>query len=167
MYSRLRGRRTRLTRQDGSRRSGQALVEFAVAIIPFLMLLMAIVDLGRGIYMLNGTSEAAREIARVTSVHPADSSGVLGSSPQAAAVIATQRGLIPNLTINPAVDITCVDYLDQVLPVSKCYSGVVNLDTDAGNYIRVHLTAPFVPMTPLVSAFGTHIFDSTSRIQVP
>jgi Flp pilus assembly protein TadG len=155
------------TRPRRARGSGQALVEFAVAIIPFLMLLMAVVDLGRGIYMLNGTSEAAREIARVTSVHPSDASGDLGSSPQAAAVIATQRRLIPNLTINPAVDIVCVDYLDQVLPNSKCFSGVVNLDTNAGNYIRVHLTAPFVPVTPLVSAFGSHTFDSTSRIQVP
>jgi Flp pilus assembly protein TadG len=167
MNSRPRSRRIHVTQQDGPRRSGQALVEFAVAIIPFLMLLMAVVDLGRGIYMLNGTAEAAREIARVTSVHPADSSGDLGSSPQAAAVIGTQRGLIPSLTINPSVDIVCVDYLDQVLPDSKCYSGVVNLDTGEGNYIRVHLTAPFVPMTPLVSAFGTHTFDSTSRIQVP
>src|SRR6476469_7757587 len=162
--------RRSMARRDRTRRdrtAGQALVEFAVAIIPFLMLLMAVVDLGRGIYMLNGTSEAAREIARVTSVHPSDSSGILGSSPQAAAVIATQQRLIPNLTINPAVDIVCVDYLDQVLPANKCYSGVVNLDTNAGNYIRVHLTAPFVPVTPLVSAFGSHTFDSTSRIQVP
>jgi Flp pilus assembly protein TadG len=148
------------------RRSGQALVEFAVAVIPFLMLLMAVIDLGRGIYMLNGTSEAAREIARVTSVHPWDASGDLGSSPQAAAVIATQRGLIPNLTINPSVDIACVDYLDQVLADGACTS-VPNHDTGSPNYIRVHVTAPFVPMTPLVSAFGSHTFDSTSRIQVP
>jgi Flp pilus assembly protein TadG len=140
-------------------------VEFAVAIIPFLILLMAVVDLGRGIYMLNGTSEAARDIARVTSVHQWDSSKDLGSSPEVAAVITTQRRLIPNLTINPSVDIVCVDYLDQVLADIACQSGA----TTAGipNYIRVHLTAPFVPMTPLVSAFGSHTFDSTSRIQVP
>jgi Flp pilus assembly protein TadG len=147
------------------RHAGQALVEFAVAIIPFLMLLMAVVDLGRGIYMLNGTSEAARDIARVTSVHQWNASGDLGSSPQAAAVIATQRGLIPSLTINPSVDIVCVDYLDQVLADTSCQSGKA---TDGiPNFIRVHLTAPFVPMTPLVSAFGSHTFDSTSRIQVP
>lgn len=147
-------------RRRRSDRSGQALVEFAVAVIPFLMLLMAVVDLGRGIYMMNGTSEAARDIARVTSVHPWNSSGDLGSSDQAAAVIATQRGLIPNLTINPSVDITCVDSLDQVLADKACQPG-------SENYVRVHVTAPYVPVTPLVSAFGSHVFDSTSRIQVP
>lgn len=152
--------------QPRRRRSGQALVEFAVAVIPFLMLLMAVVDLGRGIYMMNGTSEAAREIARVTSVHQWDASGDLGSSPQAAAVIATQRRLIPNLTINPSVDITCVDYLDQVLPDADCNAGGTS-DGQNPTYIRVHLTAPFSPVTPLVSAFGSHVFDSTSRIQVP
>src|SRR4051794_33773717 len=142
------------------RGSGQALVEFAVAIIPFLILLMAIVDLGRGIYMLNGTSEAARDIARVTSVHQWDGTGDLGSSPQAVAVIATQRRLIPGLTLNPSTDIACVDALDQLLTDDQCATG-------RGNYIRVRLTATFSPVTPLVSAFGTHTFDSTSRIKVP
>ena len=37
--------------------------------IPFLILLMGVFDLGRGIYTMNGTSEAAREITRVTIVH--------------------------------------------------------------------------------------------------
>ena len=146
--------------------SGQALVEFAVAVIPFLMLLMAVVDLGRGIYMMNGTAEAARDIARVTSVHPWNASKDLGSSPEAAAVIATQRGLIPNLTINPSVDITCVDYLDQVLPDTQCQSGSTS-DGASLTYVRVHVTAPYAPVTPLVSMFGSHVFDSTSRIQVP
>jgi Flp pilus assembly protein TadG len=140
------------------KRSGQALVEFSLAIIPFLILLMAVVDLGRGIYMANGTAEAAREIARTTSVHPYDACCDLGSSTQAASTIATQRGLIPGLTINPSVDIVCVDDLDQVIADSTC---------KPGNYVRVHLTAPFTPITPLVSAFGSHIFDSTSRIQIP
>ena len=35
----------------------------------FLLLLFGVVDLGRGIYQFNGVSQAAREIARVTSVH--------------------------------------------------------------------------------------------------
>ena len=56
-------------RRDPSRSDGQALVEFSLAVIPFLILLMGVFDLGRGIYMMNGTSEAAREINRVTIVH--------------------------------------------------------------------------------------------------
>jgi len=138
----------------GRKRSGQALVEFSLAIIPFLILLMAVVDLGRGIYMANGTAEAAREIARTTSVHLWDSSHNL--SPQSAATIATQVGLIPGLTVNASTDLVCVDDLDQVQ--ANCLPGF---------YVRVHVTAPFTPITPLVSAFGSHVFDSTSRIQIP
>jgi hypothetical protein len=134
---------------------GQALVEFSLAVIPFLILLMGIFDLGRGIYMMNGTSEAAREITRVTIVHPDDGSGNLGLSTDTTDVIATQRGLIPGLEIDPATDITCVDQYDQA--VVQCLPG---------HFIKVHVTAEFEPITPLVSAFGSHTFESTSRMQL-
>ena len=136
---------------------GQALVEFSLAVIPFLILLMAIFDLGRGIYMMNGTSEAAREISRVTIVHRDDGSG-LGFSADTTAVIATQRNLIPGLEIDPATDITCVDEYDQLV-VGNCLPKV--------HFIKVHVTADFAPITPLVSAFGSHTFESTSRMQIP
>jgi hypothetical protein len=158
MISSIRPSKARHDRTRRGRAAGQGLVEFAVAIIPFLVLLMAIVDLGRGIYVMNGTAEAARDIARVVSVHPVGATDDLGSSTQAGDVISTQRKLIPGLTIDPSTDIVCVDLLDQVIPDDEC---------QPGDYIRVHLTAPFTPATPLVSAFGTHTFDSTSRIQVP
>ena len=84
------------------REHGQALVEFSLAIVIFLVLLMAIVDLGRGIYMFNGVSQAAREIARVASVHP----GTTFGGPELTAVVQTQKKLIPNLG-NPTY--SCVD----------------------------------------------------------
>jgi hypothetical protein len=150
------------------RSDGQAVVEFALAVIPFLILLMAVLDLGRGIYMMNGTSEAARDITRATIVHLFDADGNLGMSPETTEVIATQQGLIPGLEIDPAADIVCVDVYDVVQdPViggsapndPKCNPGQ--------DFIRVHVTADFSPITPLVSAFGTHTFESISRMQVP
>jgi hypothetical protein len=140
-----------------SAQRGQALVEFSLAVIPFLILLMAIFDLGRGIYMMNGTSEAAREISRVTIVHHGGP-GNLGFSADTTAVIATQRNLIPGLEIDPATDITCVDELDQPV-VGTCLA--------KKHFIKVHVTAEFEPITPLVSAFGSHTFESTSRMQIP
>jgi hypothetical protein len=140
-----------------SAQRGQALVEFSLAVIPFLILLMAIFDLGRGIYMMNGTSEAAREISRVTIVHHGGA-GSLGLSADTTDVIATQRKLIPGLVINPATDITCVDEFDQPV-VGQCLPKI--------HFIKVHVTAPFEPITPLVSAFGSHTFESTSRMQIP
>ena len=146
-----------MNRLARSAQRGQALVEFSLAVIPFLILLMAIFDLGRGIYMMNGTSEAAREISRVTIVHHGDGAN-LGFSADTTAVIATQRNLIPGLDIDPATDITCVDELDQPV-VGNCLPKV--------HYIKVHVTAPFEPITPLVSAFGSHTFESTSRMLIP
>lgn len=152
--------------RSSDRADGQALVEFALAVIPFLILLMGVVDLGRGIYMMNGTSEAARDINRATIVHLTDGSNTLGMSDQTADVIAKQQGLIPGLAIDPAIDIECVDMNDVVqLPFGTnnndetCQRGV--------DFIRVHVTADFVPVTPLVSAFGNHTFESTSTMQIP
>jgi Flp pilus assembly protein TadG len=148
----------RLRRRSRPAERGQALVEFAVVLIPFLVILMGIVDLGRGIYVMNGTAQAAREIARVTSVHTYSTCCDLGSSTQSQQVIAVQRGLIPGLAIDPSTDIVCVDVADNVIADNTCRPG---------DYVRVHVTAPFTPVTPLVSAFGTHTFESYSRIQIP
>jgi hypothetical protein len=147
---------------------GQALVEFSLAIIVFLTLIMGIVDLGRAIYTMNGTAQAAREIARVTSVHPCGSGlfacATLGSSTQAGDVIATQQSLVPGLTFGTSTatslanGITCVDASDNVIPDVACRSE---------DFIKVQVRAPFSPITPLVGFFGSHNLTSTSRIQKP
>jgi Flp pilus assembly protein TadG len=148
------------------RREGQALVEFSLALIPFLVLMMGVFDLGRAIYMMNSTAEAAREIARVTVVHPFGATTDLGSSTQTQGVIATQRGLVPNLQITPSTDIVCVqpNYDEAntflVRPDSECRDR-------ADRLVQVRVTAPFSPVTPLVSMFGSHTFESTSRVDVP
>ena len=151
-------------RRHGRRGVGQALVEFSLAVIPFLILLMAVIDLGRGIYALNGTSEAARDIARATIVHLTDSSGTVGMSDETAQVIATQQGLIPGLEVDPATDIECVDAFDTVQNPELGNQEDCTLGED---FIRVHVYADFAPVTPLVSAFGTHTFESISRMQIP
>ena len=150
-----------MLRHRSDRSGGQALVEFSLVLIPFLILLMGVFDLGRAIYTMNGTAEAAREIARVTSVHPWDGSGVLGSSTETADVIATQQNLVPGLDITVASDITCVDALDAAVDDDECWAN------DDDRWVRVYVSAPFEPITPLVSMFGDHEFESTSRIAVP
>ena len=56
----------------------------------------------------------------------------LGTSAETA-VIATQRGLVPNLAINPATDIVCVDTTDIVKPDSECFAGA--------DFVRVQVTS--------------------------
>ena len=150
-----------LPRRRSGRSRGQALVEFSLVIIPFFFLIMGIFDLGRGIYMMNGTAEAAREIARVTSVHSGCPLNAvtcdLGSSTETASVLATQRRLVPGLAINTATDITCVDINDVVKADNTCRWGV--------DYVRVRVTSSFAPITPIVSMFGSHVFESYSRVR--
>ena len=85
---------------------GQALVELALALPVFLMMLLGIFSLGLGVYTWNGLSQAAREIARTTSVHPAV---VLGASTETRRTVATQLGLVPGMADPPPANFVCVD----------------------------------------------------------
>jgi len=62
--NRLRRRRAR-----GRGRRGQAMVEFALVIPIFLLLLVAIFDLGRAVFAYNTLTNAAREGARLAAVN--------------------------------------------------------------------------------------------------
>jgi Flp pilus assembly protein TadG len=104
---------TRRGRQ-GDRRSGQALTEFAFVLIPFMFLLMGVVDLGRAIAINNGVANAAREIARVTALHPGST---LGNSAETAEATAIQRKLVLNMH-DPAtvIAITCTNLSGTAVP---------------------------------------------------
>src|SRR3954453_6554986 len=159
----------RLFTKRDDRARGQALVEFSLVVVPFLVILMACVDLGRAIYQMNGTSEAAREIARAVSVHPYSRCTIgscdLGSSAEVQGVVSTQRNLVPSLHVSPSTDITCVepqtDGSDTVVADGTCGK---NVDPD---YVKVTLRSQFTPVTPIVMIFGSHTFTSTSRIKWP
>ena len=135
----------------GHREGGQALVEFSLGIIVFLVMLMGLVDLGRGVYMYNGVSQAAREIARATSVHPGSP---LGASTEALDVLATQKHLVPDLG-DPTF--SCVD-IDGSSITGTC---------QAGQWVRVSIAASYRPMTPLVGIVGPISMQSASSIQIP
>jgi Flp pilus assembly protein TadG len=133
---------------------GQALVEFSLTIVIFLVLMMAIVDLGRGIYMYNGVSEASREIARVTAVHPGTT---FGSSAEITAVVNTQKGLIPNLG-NPTFACVDIDDSTTALDQGKC---------PKRHRVKVTVTAPYGPVTPVMGLIGTWNMSSTSTVVMP
>jgi Flp pilus assembly protein TadG len=148
-----------------ARPPGQALVEFSLALIPFVMMLLGIFDLGRGIYMNNGVSEAAREIARATAVHPCDTSTcTLGNSPETLAVIATQKGLIPGMgSPSSSVTFACTTVSDVVVTGNQTCSG----GSGAALYVRVTVAVPFSVLTPLLSMVAPSTLQSTAHVQVP
>ena len=59
-------------------------------------MVMGIFDLGRGIYMYNGVSQAAREIARVTERLPGDHRS---AEHETVGPVAIQRALVPGMAI--------------------------------------------------------------------
>jgi hypothetical protein len=141
-----------LVRARGDR--GQALVEFSLAIIVFLLLLMGIVDFGRAIYQSNGVAQAAREVARATSVHPGTNFRVTaGQSAQTKAVLAVQKGLIPNLK-DPTI--VCVDIAGAEL----------NRPCLPGDWVKVTIAAPYTPITPILGLTGTWNLSSSSAIVI-
>jgi hypothetical protein len=133
--------------------AGQALAEFAIVLPLLAMFILGIVDLGRGIYMYNGVSQAAREIARAASVHPGSS---LGTSAETAAVIATQKSLVPGI----ADPIFHCEYLD---------GGTVPGDGTGGcaapDVVRVEVHAAYQPAS-ILGIFGTLDFTSSASDQI-
>ncbi len=141
-------------RRDGAKQErGQALVEFSIAIIVFLLLLMALFDFGRAVYMYNGVSEAARDIARVAAANQ----GVSGYSTAAQTRINTQKALVPGLTV---LDPICVQSTDA--STASGTPGWCGSDT----YLVVTARATYTP-GPLLGFLGTIQLESSSRIQVP
>jgi hypothetical protein len=142
-------------RTPRARDRGQALVEFSLAVTVFVFLLMSIFDFGRAIYQYNGVAQAAREIARVTSVHPGGDFRIpAGRSSETNAVIATQKGLIPNLQ-DPTI--TCVD-IDGTVIKTGCVPG---------NWVKVIVVAPYSPITPLLGLVGIwNIQSSSTSVQL-
>ncbi len=137
---------------------GQGLVEFAIAIPVFLVLLMGVFDFGVAIYKYNGVSQAAREIARVTSVHPCATTtpcnpGVPMST-ETANEVDVQRGLIPGLG-NPTF--ACVD--QNGVPVTN----PCDFSSDS---VQVTVTAPYTPITPILGLFGTWTMKGSSSVQI-
>lgn len=136
---------------DRTRSRGQALVEFSLTVLIFLVMLMGIFDLGRAIYMYNGVAEAAREIARVTSVHRG---ATLGTSAQTVAVVNTQKGLIMNLG-NPTF--ACVN-IDNTAVAGTC--------VPPDHSVKVSIQAVYTPVTPLLSFLGNITLAASSTAKV-
>ena len=138
------------------RSEGQALVEFSLAFVVFSMLVFGIVDFGRAIYQFNAVSQAAREIARVTSVHPGtDFTTPAGRSPETNDVIVVQMKLVPGLVVAPDA-IKCVDTAGTVQ--TSC--------TFSEDSVRVVVTAPFKAVTPPMSAWSAWEMKGLSSVQI-
>jgi TadE-like protein len=149
--SRPRSGLRRPTRRSGPASPGQGLVEFAFGILIFMTIFIALFDLARAAWLYNGVSDAAREIARVTSVHPG--TGTLGGSPETASTVAAERGIVPGLTVT---SYTCIDIAGTTV-TSTC---------QPGHWVKVAVKTSFNPLLPVLSAFGPITFTTASSAKI-
>jgi hypothetical protein len=126
-----------IRRRSGEQSSrGQAIVEFAMIVPLFILIVMGLFDVGRAVYAYNTASNAARAAARVA---------IVNQDP--AAIRAEARQQTPGLGVGDA-DIT----------LGACSTW--------GCTYSVTVTVPYSPVTPLVGDLFNPTIASTARMPV-
>jgi len=139
-----------IARRRRRRGRGQALVEFAL-VFPLLMLLVfALIDLGRVVYAHNAIAEGAREGARWGSVQARSASDIEGIEDHAVASVAGVSGV--------SATATCIRPGTVVLPCAQNDTLEVEVVTS------LDLLTPFVAQ--LMNAAGLNPFELSSTAQV-
>jgi Flp pilus assembly protein TadG len=134
------------------RERGQTLVEFALIIPLFALILFALLDFGRVIYTQNTLEQAAREASRVGTLEAVDASW--------------KYSLIRNAAINSAagVGLTSANVVGQ--GCADCFypDGAVS-----GEIVVVTVNTQVALLTPILSQVlgGTFNVTSTSRGFIP
>jgi Flp pilus assembly protein TadG len=134
---------------------GQSLVEFSLVIPIFLVLLIAVFDLGRGVFAYNTLTNAAREGARMAIVNQ-DTATIIADAKRATAIVELN---------NPSVQIGFYVMADDGSPdLSNDCSPVA-----VGCLAVVSFEADYRPITPVISniVFGSGVkFTAMSVLSV-
>lgn len=139
---------------------GQALVEFALVIPLFLLLLMAVFDLGRAVFAYNSVTNAAREGARLAIVNQTPAL----IQQRVIAQTAVAETASPNVTVEFRKTTPNADYATN--PVCNAYNGAApKMALDCVAIVRFQTT--FQPITPLISniVFGSGVTLTATSIQ--
>jgi hypothetical protein len=129
---------------------GQGLTELALILPLFLLMLMFIFDLGRGIYYYSTIHSAAREGARYGAVNPCDSPGIIKRAQNIAV------GLGDAITVSPSIQYTPEGLMDRVIvnlnyqfnpvtPLAGTFlgdGGFITLNSQSVKYIEIKTTCP-------------------------
>jgi hypothetical protein len=161
-----------------ARRRGQSLVEFALVLPIFLLLIMGVVDAGRLVYMNSTLSNAAREGARTGSVEarwmPPNNTGACGGA-SGLKCPATQAALLADIKAT-------ADYMNTPFgPVAAAYmrctaagsvAPAVGTNTtcspnSTGSQLTVRVTQTWSALTPLIGQIiGTRTLEGSSTFVI-
>lgn len=138
----MRGRRSR---QPGA--GGQSLVEFALVLPVFLLLLFGVIDGGRVIFAYNQMSQVTRDVARVASTACFRTTPACdqSSGPIATSIASQAAGYQAPVTWT----VTCVNPATGVPPVGNAEDSC-----KAGSLVRVSIASTLTLLTPIASSFG-------------
>lgn len=128
-----------MRRRSGER--GQSTVEFALVLLPFLLLVMGVFDLGRAVFYDHMLGNAAREGARVGVVAGRTAAEICA---RAASVV-----LLPDVPGGAACGVA------GSLTVAVPQRGTPGSATDP---VRVTLSYTFRPVTPLIAQIVGNAF---------
>src|SRR5450759_4130737 len=133
---------------------GQALVEFAIVIPVFLLLLTGLLDGSRLVFAWNGASQAARNVARTGAVTCLSLGGC--DNPSVAAAEAAQAIQMPE---GGSWTVRCIDAQTLAPPSGRpCV---------AGDLVEVTASETVHVITPIVSALiPTLLITATSRVEI-
>ena len=126
--------------------SGQALVEFALVLLPMLLLIFGLLDVGRLVYINNAVSEGAREGSRWGSV---------ASRSTNSSDIKTQILSVMTAVPEPKVDVTCER------------NGSTPFSCRTGDVLLITVSSKVAMITPIIGQIvGPVTVAATSRVVV-
>lgn len=140
---------------------GQTLVEVALILPIFLLVLVGIFDFGRAVYANDTISNAAREAVRL---------GIVDQTCNAIGLEADQRAASLDVSWNPDPLDPCRDlegeieisFLDPALDGTECTPPIA-----LGCYVEVTVRYQYTAATPIIgNLVGTIHMEATSRLAV-
>jgi Flp pilus assembly protein TadG len=156
---------------------GQALVEFALVIPIFLLLVFGMMDMGRFVYMHSTLSQAAREGARLGAVEAywvgsTDPSCNTSGGPVCPANLAALRTDVlaaANRMMTPFGNIAATKLYtscDATTAPSGNWTTQTCLSNQPGQLMSVRVEYTIQPMTPIINAFFPSITSTASATMV-
>lgn len=145
------------------RRNGQALVEFAMVVPLFLLLVFGIIDVGRYVFTANAFSNGTREGARAASVgiRPAPLCNGLSRTDCAEAVVQSRSWGVPASNID--AEATCW----RAPEGSTTLVAVSGSTCRRNDLLRVRATTEFTLVTPIVAQFlGSQTIAAETQVTV-
>ena len=154
---------------------GQALVEFALIIPIFILLLVGVFDVGRVVFASNDSSHAARDATRFASVSPLDCDSIYyvvqhqiqGST--SISVTVSYRAAPSPSNQNPGWANVCPAYNAATTYDNDPATGTMSTaSTAVGGEIRVSISNPVSLATPVIATLlgGTITVNGSSTMNV-